>query len=146
MSIGPNNYAQHAANAFNRRDVEAMLALVSEDFTYLDGTGIQVGREAMRQREIALFEAFPDAHVILSPFAVGVDRLALTAMLSGTFAAPLVLPGRVIPPMGALLPCTTPRTSPSRTAWPSMKRCSSTVRCYCHQPNRARVEPCVMHS
>ncbi|AZD61434.1 hypothetical protein C4K18_3463 [Pseudomonas chlororaphis subsp. aurantiaca] len=103
MPIGPNDYAQHAANAFNRRDVEAMLALVSEDFTYLDGAGIQVGREAMRQREIALFEAFPDAHLILSPFAVGVDRLALTAMLSGTFAAPLVLPGRVIPPHGRFI-------------------------------------------
>ncbi|SDY27303.1 ester cyclase [Pseudomonas sp. NFIX28] len=103
MPICPNDYAQRAANAFNRRDIEALLALVSEDFTYLDSMGIQVGREAMRQRETALFEAFPDGHLILSPFAVGTDRLALTAMLSGTFAAPLVLPDRVLAPHGRFI-------------------------------------------
>jgi ketosteroid isomerase-like protein len=100
MTTGPNDYAERAASAFNRRDVEAMLALVCEDFIYFDGMGIQTGREAMRKREIALLEALPDAQVIFSPFAVGNDRLALTAFLTGTFAAPLVLPGRVIPPHG----------------------------------------------
>lgn len=100
MTTGPNDYAERAASAFNRRDVEAMLALVCEDFIYLDSMGIQTGREAMRKREIALLEALPDAQVIFSPFAVGNDRLALTAFLTGTFAAPLVLPDRVIPPHG----------------------------------------------
>ncbi len=41
MTTGPNNYAERAASAFNRRDVEAMLALVCEDFIYLDSMGIQ---------------------------------------------------------------------------------------------------------
>jgi ketosteroid isomerase-like protein len=100
MTTAPNDYAERAASAFNRRDVEAMLALVCEDFIYIDSMGIQTGREAMRKRENALFEALPDAQVIFSPFAVGNDRLALTAVLTGTFAAPLVLPGRVIPPLG----------------------------------------------
>lgn len=100
MTTGPKDYAERAASAFNRRDVQAMLALVCEDFIYLDSMGIQTGREAMRKRETALFEALPDAQVIFSPFAVGNDRLALTAFLTGTFAAPLVLPGRVIPPHG----------------------------------------------
>ncbi|MGB8921247.1 MAG: nuclear transport factor 2 family protein [Pseudomonas sp.] len=100
MTTGPNDFAERAASAFNRHDVEAMLALVCEDFIYLDSMGIQTGREAMRKRESALLEALPDAHVIYSPFAVSNDRLALTAFLTGTFAAPLVLPGRVIAPHG----------------------------------------------
>jgi ketosteroid isomerase-like protein len=70
MTTGPNDYAERAASAFNRRDVEAMLALVCEDFIYLDGMGIQTGREAMRKREIALLEALPDAQVIFDPFVV----------------------------------------------------------------------------
>ena len=100
MTTGPNDYAQRASSAFNCRDVEAMLALVSEDFIYLDGMGIQTGRDAMRKRETALFYAFPDAQVAFTPFMVADDRLALTALLTGTFAAPLVLPGRVIAPHG----------------------------------------------
>lgn len=100
MTTGPNDYAARAASAFNRRDLEAMLALVCEDFIYFDGTGIQTGREAMHKRERALLEAFPDAKVIMSPFIVTHDRLALTAFLTGTFAAPLVLSDRVIPPHG----------------------------------------------
>ncbi|CAI8948328.1 nuclear transport factor 2 family protein [Pseudomonas sp. MG-9] len=100
MATGPNDFAERAASAFNRHDVEAMLALFCEDFIYLDSMGIQTGREAMRKRENALLEALPDAHVIFSPFAASHDRLALTAFLTGTFAAPLVLPDRVIPPHG----------------------------------------------
>ncbi|MDF9893532.1 UNVERIFIED_ORG: ketosteroid isomerase-like protein [Pseudomonas vranovensis] len=100
MTTGPTEYADRAANAFNRRDVEAMLALVHEDFVYLDAMGIQKGRESMRRREIALIDAFADAHVILTPFVVTEDRLALTAILTGTFSAPLVLPDRVIPAHG----------------------------------------------
>lgn len=100
MTTGPNDYAERAARAFNRRDVESMLSLVCEDLIYLDGMGMQRGRESMRQRETALFEAFPDAQVTLTPFIVAGDRLALTARLTGTFAAPLVLPGRVILPHG----------------------------------------------
>ncbi|MGE8321471.1 MAG: ester cyclase [Pseudomonas sp.] len=100
MTANAYDYAQRASSAFNSRDVEAMLALVSEDFIYLDGMGTQSGREAMRKREAALFEAIPDAHVTLTPFMVCDDRLALTAVLTGTFAAPLVLPNRVIPAHG----------------------------------------------
>lgn len=100
MTTGPNDYAERAASAFNRRDLEAMLALVSEDFIYFDGTGMQTGRESMRKREIALLEAFPDAQLTFSPFAVSDDRLALTAFLTGTFTTPLVMPDRVIPPHG----------------------------------------------
>ncbi|MBT2370473.1 ester cyclase [Pseudomonas fluorescens] len=100
MTTGPSNYAERAASAFNRRDLEAMLALVSEDFIYFDGARIQTGRESMHMRERALLEALPDAQVTLSPFIVSDDRLALTAFLTGTFTAPLVLPDRVIPPHG----------------------------------------------
>ncbi|WP_409276898.1 ester cyclase [Pseudomonas defluvii] len=100
MTTGPNDYAERASRAFNCRDMEAMLALVCEDFIYLDGMGIQTGRESMRKRETALFEAFPDAQVTFSPFMVSDELLALTAVLTGTFAAPLVLPSRVIPPHG----------------------------------------------
>lgn len=90
MTTGSNGYAARAASAFNRRDLEAMLALVSEDVGYFDGIGIQTGREAMHKRELALLEAFPDAKVILSPFVVTDDRLALIVFLTGTFTAPLV--------------------------------------------------------
>ena len=50
MTTGSNGYAACAASAFNRRDLEAMLALVSEDVIYFDGIGIQTGREAMQKR------------------------------------------------------------------------------------------------
>lgn len=36
MTTAPDDFARSAASAFNRRDLEAMLALVSEDFAYLD--------------------------------------------------------------------------------------------------------------
>ncbi|MFJ3448488.1 ester cyclase [Pseudomonas sichuanensis] len=100
MTITPSAYAKHASDAFNRRDLEALLALVSDDFIYVDSMGMQIGREAMRKRETALLEAFPDAHLTLTPFLVSDNRLALTASLAGTFAAPLVLPDRVIPSHG----------------------------------------------
>ena len=100
MTNAPNDFARRAASAFNRRDVEAMLALVSEDFAYLDSMGLQIGREAMRQRETALFDAMPDAHMTLTPFLVADDRLALTALLAGHFSAPLVLADRVVPAHG----------------------------------------------
>ncbi|WP_327440719.1 nuclear transport factor 2 family protein [Pseudomonas donghuensis] len=48
MTTGPTEYPDRAANAFNRRDVEAMLALVHEDFVYLDAMGMQKGRESIR--------------------------------------------------------------------------------------------------
>ena len=100
MKTASNDFATRAANAFNHRDIEAMLALVSEDFVYLDGMGLQIGREAMRKREKALFDALPDARVTLTPFLVADDRLTLTALLSGRFSAPLVLADRVISPHG----------------------------------------------
>lgn len=100
MTTGSNGYAARAASAFNRRDLEAMLALVSEDVIYFDGIGIQTGREAMYKRKRALLAAFPDAKMNLSPFVVTDDRLALTVFLSGTFTAPLAVSGRVIPPHG----------------------------------------------
>ncbi|MGY4026756.1 ester cyclase [Aeromonas rivuli] len=100
MTTGTNDYAERAASAFNRRDLEAMLALVSEDVIYFDGVGIQTGLEAMHKRRRALLAAFPDAKMNLSPFVATDDRLALTVFLSGTFTAPLVVSGRVIPPHG----------------------------------------------
>lgn len=103
MTVTPSAYAKHASDAFNRLDLEAMLALVSDDFIYLDSMGMQIGREAMRKREAALLGAFPDAHLTLTPLLVTDDRLALTASLTGTFSAPLVLPGRVIPSHGGHL-------------------------------------------
>ncbi len=35
MMTSPKDYAQRAANAFNQRDVQGLLALVDEDFVYL---------------------------------------------------------------------------------------------------------------
>ena len=52
----------------------------------------------MRAREMALFSALPDAQVALTPFMVSDDRLAMTAVLTGTFPAPLLLPAGVIVP------------------------------------------------
>lgn len=129
MTTGPNDYAQRAAEAFNRRDVESMLALVCEDFIYLDSMGIQIGRQSMRKRETAILDALPDAKVSLTPFMVADDRLALTALLTGTFTAPLVLPGRVIAPTADLSPSTMQHTLPSRMGWRSVRRPSSTVLC-----------------
>ncbi|GJB79680.1 MAG: nuclear transport factor 2 family protein [Pseudomonas asiatica] len=98
MMTSPKDYAQRAANAFNQRDVQGLLALVDEDFVYLDGMTTQSGHEAMRAREMALFSALPDAQVALTPFMVSDDRLAMTAVLTGTFTTPLLLPAGVIVP------------------------------------------------
>ena len=99
MTTGSNGYAARAASAFNRRDLEAMLALVSEDFVYFDGVGIQTGRETMHMRERALLQAFPDAKVLASQPTV--DHINKTVAGKLAFWGPKMgadVPGKTIVP------------------------------------------------
>lgn len=60
MTMGSHGYAACATSIFNRRDLEAMFALVSEDVIYFDGIGIQAGCEAIYKREYALLMPLAD--------------------------------------------------------------------------------------
>lgn len=97
----PLNYTETATRAFNDRKLDDLVELLSLDFRYKDPMGDMTGREATRAREQAIFDAFPDVRVEMEPFAVAADRLAMTALLTGTFTGPFAMGGHTIEPNGA---------------------------------------------
>jgi steroid delta-isomerase-like uncharacterized protein len=96
----PFNFAERATAAFNTRDLDGLLALMSEDFHFVDPMTETRGHEGTRAREQALFDAFPDVTVEMSPVAWNDRHMAMTAMFTGTFTGPLAIGDRVIPPNG----------------------------------------------
>jgi steroid delta-isomerase-like uncharacterized protein len=94
------NYVEKATAAFNTRDLDELLTLLSEDIHYKDPMGEMVGREATRGREQALYDAFPDIRVTMTPFVCTDTKLALTALLEGTFRNAFNMGGHVIAPNG----------------------------------------------
>ncbi|MHC8352129.1 hypothetical protein ACYZT7_23195 [Pseudomonas sp. RT4P38] len=58
MTTGPKDYAERAASAFNRRDVEAMLAAhCAAHFTFRDGLAIR--EEAFFDSAVLMPLAYP---------------------------------------------------------------------------------------
>ncbi|MBM2297748.1 ester cyclase [Sulfitobacter pseudonitzschiae] len=97
----PFNFTERASAAFNNRDLDALLGLMSEDFHFADPMGETTGRAATRAREEALFTAFPDIRVEMSPVVWNARHLAMTAVFTGTFTGAFAMGGQLIPPSGA---------------------------------------------
>jgi steroid delta-isomerase-like uncharacterized protein len=100
MTDAVRQYAERASQAFNTRNIDALMALQAEDFVYADETGASRGHAETRAREAALFEAFPDIAVTMQLFAWTEDTLALDVTLTGTHTGPFAFGGQVAPPTG----------------------------------------------
>lgn len=96
----PLDYTAKATQAFNTRQLDQLALLLAPEFHYRDPMGAMTGREATIAREQAIFDAFPDVQVVMEPFAATPDRLAMTALLTGTFRGPFVMGGHTIEPNG----------------------------------------------
>lgn len=96
----PLDYTTKATLAFNTRKLDQLAALLAPEFHYRDPMGAMTGRDVTLVREQAIFDAFPDVSVEMEPFAVTQDRLAMTALLTGTFTGPFVMGGHTIQPNG----------------------------------------------
>lgn len=96
----PFSFTGRATEAFNTRDLDALLALMSEDFHFVDPMTETRGREETRIREQALFDAFPDVKVQMSPVVWNNRHLAMTAEFAGTFTGPFAMGGHMIQPSG----------------------------------------------
>lgn len=94
----PLDYTSKATLAFNTRRLDQLGALLAPEFHYQDPMGSMTGRDATLAREQAIFDAFPDVSVEMEPFAATEDRLAMTALLTGTFAGPFIMGGHTIQP------------------------------------------------
>jgi len=100
MTFASQRYPDLASRAFNARDLDALLALLSPDFLYVDPNGQARGHAETRAREQAIFDAFPDIRVVMKPLAWGDDALAMEAVLTGTHSGPFAYGGQIAPPSG----------------------------------------------
>lgn len=98
--LTPKEFVSKAEHAFNNRELDKLLALFSEEFVYRDPNGPSPGKEATRAREEALFSAFPDIRVKMTPFAWTDTTLAMTAVMTGTFEKPFAVGGQELSPTG----------------------------------------------
>ena len=96
----PLDYVTKATLAFNTRKLDQLATLLGPEFHYRDPMGEMMGRDATLAREQAIFDAFPDVLVEMEPFAATQDRLAMTALLKGTFTGAFIMGGHAIEPNG----------------------------------------------
>lgn len=96
----PLDHATKATLAFNSRQLDKLAVLLAPEFHYQDPMGSMSGRDATLAREQAIFDAFPDVQVAMEPFNATTDRLAMTAVLTGTFTGPFIMGGHRIDPNG----------------------------------------------
>src|SRR5262245_33349551 len=99
-----SDYPTRAEHAFNRRDLDALAALWAADFHYEGPGGERTStREAARERERALWAAFPDIQADLSRHLALGDRLVIEGVMRGTHTGPLRIGPAVLAPTGRRL-------------------------------------------
>ena len=94
----PERIAEDLAEAWNRRDLDACLALLTDDVVWDDPAMPEParGKEAVRQFSHAVLRAFPDfRYEIRRPICTAADgtRCAVAWRITGTHAARLTPPG-----------------------------------------------------
>jgi len=89
--LEPKDYPARAEDAFNRRDLDALAALWSDDFHYEAPGTTTDGRAAALAREQAIFAAFPDVRAELACRLASTDGLVLEGRFRGTHRGPLQL-------------------------------------------------------
>ena len=73
------------ANEINRHDVDALLALASDDHLFVDGLGQELhGRDKLRAAWHEYFELFPDYHIDVRETFQSGRVVALLGTASGT--------------------------------------------------------------
>lgn len=88
--------------AFNAHDIEAHLANESADIEWVQPGGISLrGHDQVRQTQLILWEAIPDATVTPSSQVESGDTLVTEAVLTGSHTGTLRTPAGDIPPSGA---------------------------------------------
>ncbi|WP_330254101.1 ester cyclase [Nocardia sp. NBC_00565] len=90
-------------DAYSRKDLEATLALMSEDFIRLGDSShwTPINKKDWGQIMIDFFKAFPDWHWDMTTLTASGDRVVCEFTENGTFTDPYpVLPGLVLAPTG----------------------------------------------
>lgn len=94
----PERIAEDLAQAWNRRELDAFLALLTDDVVWDDPAMPEpaTGKEAVRQFSHAVLRAFPDfRYEIRHPICTAADgtRCAVPWRITGTHSAALTPPG-----------------------------------------------------
>jgi steroid delta-isomerase-like uncharacterized protein len=94
--------AREIADAFNRRDADAIAEHYAEDAVVHDPQYPEPlrGREAIRQDMDAWFRSFPDVHGKVQSVLGDDDRYAFEFAMTGTHQGPLATPSGEFPPTG----------------------------------------------
>jgi ketosteroid isomerase-like protein len=86
--------------AFNRRDIDAMLAHLHPDYQITWSHGTLAGLDAMAH-EATILDAMPDLRASVLAIHETADQVIVEVEMAGTQTGPLVTPeGPVIPPSG----------------------------------------------
>ncbi|HTZ61836.1 MAG TPA: nuclear transport factor 2 family protein [Thermoplasmata archaeon] len=74
-------------NEINRHDVDAIVAMLTDDHLFVDGLGVETrGRERLRETWQGYFAQFPDYHVGVKEWFQNGRIVAMFGTASGTFA------------------------------------------------------------
>jgi len=91
----PVHVALRFANEINRHDLDALVALMSDDHLFVDGLGHEVhGREKLREAWRSYYEMFPDYHIDIRESFQSGRVVALLGTASGTYAVGGELPAK----------------------------------------------------
>jgi steroid delta-isomerase-like uncharacterized protein len=93
--------AERLFTALNTMDLDTAVAMISPSADIRTPMGAFTGRKAFREWISEHFRAFPDMHHEIRGITVESDRtLAFEWRATGTFTAPLAMPGGEVPPNG----------------------------------------------
>jgi steroid delta-isomerase-like uncharacterized protein len=90
------------ADAWNRHDVEAILALHTDDAVFENHTsgGLAVGKDEIRKLIEGVFATFPDLKFATRRLYLGEGVAVLEWTATATHAKPVTRAGRTFPPSG----------------------------------------------
>jgi ketosteroid isomerase-like protein len=78
MDADPKAVVQRFNKAINARDLEGLVALMTEDHAFIDSSGdVERGKETMKAGWQTFFERYPDYQNIFEAFSVDGDRVAM---------------------------------------------------------------------
>jgi steroid delta-isomerase-like uncharacterized protein len=102
-SIELNQLSQAYGDAWNRQDLEGILAFHTDDCTFElhTGTGPAVGKQAVREAFAAFIAQFPDIHFAERRTMSGPGHWVFESTVTATLAQPLEVDGQRVEQNGA---------------------------------------------